>query len=454
MPTNDPLSKTTLVLETGANLDFLAAKLNQVLADRSPLPAKIVLASPPGQREKILLRLSLFLKKFEVVEVQFLRHDLLPHLTTPFLAYLPANAPYSPLVLEGSERWGPDHFFIRPWIPPVALKDTEWARLVYMALGWISTPGLFQTLGMESTLTLLDLERLSRNSGSSLPLFSSPAGPSTNGQIGLFAGPLKLSSQSRVLALVPHFNCEPWLGQCLDSLLSQTRPPNAIAVLDDASTNAPLELVRKYPTVTLLRSPENVGPYRLLQTVISQTVFDAYMFQDADDWSSLDRLEALLNEAERTGAEWIGTQELMYFEDIIHACRYPLDLNSTPQASIRHPFCYPGSVISRDFLKRLGGFATGFRFSGDFELLTRAVWAGKVANLDRYTYFRRIRKNSLITSEETGLSSSARKEVDILIETRKAENLAKVMKGGIPNLEPIKTAENVAFEHLAGPRLF
>jgi hypothetical protein len=453
MPPSDSLSKTTLILETGVNPDFLVSKLKQVFADDTPLPSKIVLASPPGQREKILLRLSLFLKKFEVVEVQSLRHDLLPHVTTPFLAYLPANAPYSPPTLEGLERWGPDHFFIRPWIPPVTLKDTEWARLVYMAFGWISTPALFQHLGMESTLTLLDLERVSKNSGGSLPYFSAPAGPSTNGQMGLFEGSPKLSPKSRVLALVPHFNCEQWLGQCLDSLIGQTRPPNAIAVLDDASTKAPLDIAKKYPTVTLLRSPENVGPYRLLQTVIDQTGFDAYMFQDADDWSSLDRLEELLNEAERTGAEWIGTQELMYFEDIIHACRYPLDLNSTPQASIRHPFCYPGSVISRDFLMRLGGFASGLRFSGDFELLTRAVWAGKVRNLDRYTYFRRIRKNSLITSEGTGLSSPARKEVDTQIEARKAENLARVIKGGVPNLEPLKTVGPVAFEHLAGPPL-
>jgi hypothetical protein len=453
MATSDPLSKTTLVLETGANPDFLAAKLGQVLAKDNPLPAKIMLACPPGQKEKILSRLSVFLIKFEAVEVQTLRHDLLPRLTTPFLAYLPANAPYSPPPLEGLERKGEGTFFIRPWIPPVTLKDTEWARLVYMAFGWISTPDLFQHLGMENTLSLLDLERVSRNSGGSLPYFSAPAGSSNNGQLGLFEGPPTLSPNSRVLALVPHFNCQQWLGKCLDSILGQTRPPNAIAVLDDASTKAPLEIVGKYPTVTLLRSPENVGPYRLLQTVIDQTGFEAYMFQDADDWSSLDRLEELLNEAERTGAEWIGTQELMYFEDIIHACRYPLDLNSTPQASIRHPFCYPGSLISRDFLKRLGGFATGFRFSGDFELLTRAVWAGKVRNLDRYTYFRRIRKNSLITSEGTGLSSPARKEVDTQIEARKAENLARVMKGGVPNLEPIKTAGHVAFEHLAGPQL-
>jgi hypothetical protein len=177
------------------------------------------------------------------------------------------------------------------------------------------------------------------------------------------------------------------------------------------------------------------------------------MFQDSDDWSSLDRLEALLREGERTGADWIGTQELMYFEDIIHAVRYPLDLNGASQAKIRHPFCYPSSVISRDFLMGLGGFASGLRFSGDHELLTRAVWAGKVANLNRYGYYRRIRKNSMITSETTGLASPARKEVDAQIEVKKAANIVLVSQGIKPLLDPIQTAPALAFEHLAGPKL-
>jgi hypothetical protein len=453
MAPNESHAKTSLVLETGENLDFLVTKLKQVFADDHLPFMKIIVTSPPGQKPRILTKLSVFLKNIEVVEIHSLSQDLLPKIATPFLAYLPANAPYSPPPLEDLDKWGQVHLFLRPWIPAVTLKDIEWARLVYMDLGWVSTPALFQRLEMESSLTLRNLESVFQKKDISLSYFSAPAGPTISGQMALFDGPAKLSPKSRVMALVPHFNCEPWLGQCLDSLMGQTQPPNAIVVMDDASTQAPLDILRNYPTVTLLRSPENVGPYRMAQTVIDQTDFDAYMFQDADDWSSLDRLEALLIEAEKTGAEWIGTQELMYFEDMIHALRYPLDLNATSLSPLRFPFCYPSSLISRNFLKRLGGFATGFRFSGDFELFIRAVWAGKIANLDRYAYFRRIRKNSLITSEETGLSSNARKEVDAQIEMRKAENLARVIKGGVPLLEPLKTAGPVAFEHLAGPPL-
>src|SRR5437763_1315075 len=51
--------------------------------------------------------------------------------------------------------------------------------------------------------------------------------------------PLPLARHSRILAVVPHYRCEPWLEQCLRSLLSQTRPPNGVVVIDDGSETPP-----------------------------------------------------------------------------------------------------------------------------------------------------------------------------------------------------------------------
>lgn len=453
MTSLNDLSQCTLVLESGENLDFLAAKLAQAFYTSQPAPSKILVACPPGLKAKTLQKVSAIQNKVSVLEIQSFCRDLAPHVSAPFLAFLPVNAPYCPPPLEDLEKVDLSMPFVRPWIPPVSLPETQWARLVYMAFGWVSNKALLQ-LPLEGSRgpDLHGLEKFSQKNGTRLSYFSVAANRSevTNAE-GTASS--RFTSKSKILALVPHFECEPWLDQCLDSLVRQTRPPDAIVVLDDASPTPPVDIVGKYGRVTLLESPENVGPYRMLQSVIDRTDFDGYMFQDADDWSSLDRLERLLAEAERTGAEWIGTQELMYFDETIHALRYPPDINHAAPNGLRHPFCYPSSLISRDFLARLGGFASGLHFSGDFELLNRALFAGKVANLDRYAYFRRIRKNSLVTSEATGMASLARKEVDSQIEKRKAENLTRISQGFQPLLEPLRKAEPLRFEHLAGPLL-
>ena len=120
--------------------------------------------------------------------------------------------------------------------------------------------------------------------------------------------PIAACRSSSVLAIVPHYKCEPWISDCLDSLVRQTHPLDGIVVIDDGSGAPPTDIVRRFPAVTLLASSENVGPYRLTQTVIDQTDYDAYLLQDADDWSAPLRLHQLLTAAEQTGAELIGCQ--------------------------------------------------------------------------------------------------------------------------------------------------
>ena len=113
----------------------------------------------------------------------------------------------------------------------------------------------------------------------------------------------RLHERSRILAIVPHFRCETWLATALASLLSQTRQPDAIVVIDDGSPDPPTDIVEQFAGCTLLVAERNHGPYRIIQQVIADTDYDGYLFQDADDWSAHDRLDLLLRAAARTGAE-------------------------------------------------------------------------------------------------------------------------------------------------------
>jgi glycosyltransferase involved in cell wall biosynthesis len=266
----------------------------------------------------------------------------------------------------------------------------------------------------------------------------------------------RLRRDSTVLALVPHFGCEDWLPDCLAGLAEQTRPPDGIVVIDDASPEPPLEIVSRFPEVTLLQSAKNVGPYRLIQTVIEQTGYEAYLFNDADDWSSDPRLERLLGEAEDTGAELVGSYEVR-----VHCGRgevtlvtYPLDVNAAFRENPRaFPLLHPTSLVSRDLVIRIGGFASGMRFSGDAEFLRRAAHAARVVNVPAYLYLRRQREGALTTASETGLRSPARREVQRQLWERAQTNATRVSRGLRPILEPLAVAGPVELRHLAGPPL-
>lgn len=63
-----------------------------------------------------------------------------------------------------------------------------------------------------------------------------------------------------VSAIVVNYEGREFIADCLSSLLAQTRPPDDILVIDNASTDGSAELVEKsFPEVSLIRLPKNVG---------------------------------------------------------------------------------------------------------------------------------------------------------------------------------------------------
>lgn len=265
-----------------------------------------------------------------------------------------------------------------------------------------------------------------------------------------------LGPTSQICAVIPHFECEEWLEGALSSLLDQSRPPDAIVVVDDASPRPPIDIVRTYPDVTLLAAADNGGPYRLVQAVIDSTAFDGYLFQDADDWSAIDRLEALLSTAAESGAELIGSHEVRVLVDEgdVLAVRYARDVNAALRANpTAFPLLHPTSLVGRSLVSRIGGFATGMRFSGDAEFLRRAAHVVRVVNADHFGYFRRKRSGSLTTDPATALESEARRDVQTTLAQRATANAQARERGKAPDLRPWRTAPPPVLRHVAGPPL-
>lgn len=266
----------------------------------------------------------------------------------------------------------------------------------------------------------------------------------------------KLHRDSTVLALIPHFQCEQYLDDCLASLTAQTRPLDGIVVIDDASAEAPIDIVRRYPNVTLMRATENSGPYRLVQQVINDTDYDAYLFQDADDWSAPDRLEALLAHAEATGADMIGSQEVRVFcdEPEVAPIQWPLDGNA--EFAVRataFPLLHPTTLVSRRAMMEAGGYSMGLRFGGDAEFLRRVHHVARCVNTPHHGYFRRIRQGSLTTAPATAIGTPARKQLMEETFERANANAERVARGERPDLSPLRPGPGIKLERLAGPRL-
>jgi hypothetical protein len=149
----------------------------------------------------------------------------------------------------------------------------------------------------------------------------------------------------------------------------------------------------------------------------------------------------------------VGSQEIRVLEPelVAQSIGYPLDVNQALNRSPSHPLLHPTSLVTRDLVQRLGGFATGLTFGGDTEFLLRAHWVARIVNSSRYCYFRRKRPDSLTTAIDTGLDSPARKA---LLQTLKQRAIGHyAMPPDIADLRPLQTSDPIALTQLCGPAL-
>ena len=468
--TSYPASKDvlggTVIVEASCDMPDLVRRLESMLCAPGVEHREIVIVCHESDRAMIEATLPAHIRPLPLISltsgdaVDPLVH-VLNHVNTSRVGFLPVGASFSDPCWHELPR---SSDFLMAWVPPVSLPKHSWQAHPWFttsthAMGWRASTaflGKLSGLGPPAEWTLSRLAEAARKASQPLRWLSSPATASPDdGAVALGARPV-LTRNSSVLALVPHYRCEEWLFDCLASVAAQTRSPEGIVIIDDGSEVPPAEIVRQFPQVTLLAASENGGPFRLMQQVINDTSYDAYLFQDADDWSAQDRLAILLAEAERTGAELVGCQELQIVCEEgkdLPVC-YPSDVNEAlSEQPTRYPLLLPTSLASRDLVLRLGGFATGLRFGADGEFVRRAAHVARIVNAPRYCYFRRKRAGSLTSAPDTGLQSPARAKLRGALLKRAMENASAVARGEAPALEPYAMAGPVKLTHISGPKL-
>ena len=447
----------TVVVEANGDVTDLKRRLRSVFADSSSFTTLVVCA----EIDRAVVEATCA-AEFPHVHVVCLSTDPNQHaaqvfneITTEKVAFLRVAADYTPPQWDVLDTNG-SAFAI--WVPNMPLPPFSASAYPTPVRSWLASTELVRDLnnpGDSSSWNVLHIAQTAKRAGKNFRWLSprqvstgdtEPPPPADN--------EVRLGLDSSVLAVIPHYRCEQWLDQCLHSLVKQTRPLAAIAVIDDNSEQPPVEIVSKYPEVTLLQATKNSGPYALSQQVINDTGYDAYMFQDADDWAPDDRLQILLTEAERTGAEFMGSQVLWVLcpeDEVIPVC-FPLDVSRVYAVKQSHPILHPTTLVTADLIRRAGGYSTALRFGADSEFLRRVGFKARIVNANHFCYFQRHRHDSLTESAETGFQSAARQTLMANLKQWAEEN-RDALTSSSAMVKPYATAGPLHIKHLTGPPL-
>ncbi len=186
-------------------------------------------------------------------------------------------------------------------------------------------------------------------------------------------------SRPVVSIVVPVYNCEDHLRQCLDSLLGQTLSDFELICIDDGSTDSAPRILAEYAAAdSRMRviTQVNSGPGRARNVGIDAANGEFLYFLDCDDWCEPELLERACARARQTQADLVALPHYVFDQRVGQAFvvswallpeKYPADVCSwrdNPDWLFRAFQNYPWNKLLRtDFVRE-----NNLRFQEDISL--------------------------------------------------------------------------------------
>lgn len=194
-------------------------------------------------------------------------------------------------------------------------------------------------------------------------------------------------SSSRVSIVIPAYNHARFLGEAIESTLSQTVLPSEIIVIDDGSTDRPESVAGRYPEVRLIRQT-NQGLAAARNSGIRASSSEYVVFLDADDRLMPKALEVNLAQfAAHPECGFVYGAHCLI--DATGQIRTPLPLRpigEDPFATMlaQNAVGMHATVLyRRELLEAMGGFDKNYPFCEDYDLYLRLSYRYPVVCTDQ-----------------------------------------------------------------------
>ncbi|MFH8340253.1 CDP-glycerol glycerophosphotransferase family protein [Streptomyces sp. AM6-12] len=226
----------------------------------------------------------------------------------------------------------------------------------------------------------------------------------------------------RFSVIVPVYQVQAYLSECLDSVLSQSYPDLEVIAVDDRSPDACGEIIDEYavrdPRVKPLHLTENRGLGRARNAGIAQATGEYLIFLDSDDTLTPGALAAIAERIEATGGPdvlvydyertyWDGRRVRNHLAaELSEWGRAPFRLTDRP-GLLRVLMVAWNKAYRREFVAEQGfAFPPGYYEDTPWTFPVLMA-AGSIATLDRVcVHYRQRRQGSI-------LSTTSRKHFDL-----------------------------------------
>ncbi|MBR6162661.1 glycosyltransferase [bacterium] len=207
----------------------------------------------------------------------------------------------------------------------------------------------------------------------------------------------------KVSVIIPVYNTEKYITQCLDSIINQTLNDIEIICINDNSTDNSLGILKEYSSkdkrIKIINLKKNSGVSKVRNEGIKVATGEYIAFVDSDDFIDLDFYEKLYNIAKESNSDCAKGNIFNYSEET-RLFELSDFYNINDKIRDNKAFFYYGftsAIYKKQFIDRLNlRFPEGANYFEDvyFSILA-SVNYNKVEIVDSAKYYYRKRKNSL-----------------------------------------------------------
>lgn len=214
--------------------------------------------------------------------------------------------------------------------------------------------------------------------------------------------------------IIPVYNVEPYLRECLDSVLAQTCADWEAICVNDGSTDGSLGILREYAARDgrfVVIDQENSGLSAARNAGIRAAKGEYILFLDSDDWIVQEALERLNNHIEGqdmicfAGQKYSEQDHVYLPADSLTQTDYTSGMayyDANALKSYVFPFvCVVLRLYRRAFLREYNlTFKEGIFHEDNLFTPIACYYAGQVSVIPDCLYVYRIRENSIMTTAQ------------------------------------------------------
>jgi glycosyltransferase involved in cell wall biosynthesis len=160
-------------------------------------------------------------------------------------------------------------------------------------------------------------------------------------------------NSTRISVIIPVFNGQRYLSEAITSVLSQTYAPLEIIVVDDGSTDATAEIVRRFGPAVQYHHQANQGPAVARNLGVLIASGEMLAFLDADDFWHVEKISKQVSLLVAQGDGYVTC----HFHPILeNGLDWPQSFNRSHYES--NPVCAlpSGLLLTRTTWERIGPF--------------------------------------------------------------------------------------------------